>query len=106
MNYERRYLIQKKRADDLQKKVGELEEELDFLQKQNILLADKITAYKFSFSTIDKMKTEYQKGIEDVQLIKEQYKKVISEVNKTKSEYSRGFKKLLKAMKSAKKRKV
>lgn len=99
MNYEKRYLIQKKRADLAEQKVKELENKILILHKENDAFAENQKIYDAAIANADKAKNEYKQLIEEVKTIKAKYKNSVQEFDKVKKKYAAEIKSLRKQIK-------
>lgn len=96
MNYEKKYLIQKKRADSLESKVRDLETKVLILQNENHTFAKNQEVYNSAIESAIKAETEYRKLLEETKDIKDKYLSAINECENIKNKYTSKMKQLMK----------
>lgn len=102
MNIKRKAEIQERRIASLQKEINKLKNENYALRLKNEELLNKDEQHRELLNTVEEMRNEYLKSIEEIHAIKEQYLQAVYEAQQMKKNFTKKFKPLLKRLKTEK----
>jgi len=88
MNYERKFEIQRKRAEEAEKQIQDLEAELAVVKNENKSLQMQVDGFNQMIDDIEKLDHERRELIAQAKEIKDKYQKAVEEILLLKKKYS------------------
>ena len=99
MNYERKFEIQRKRAEEAEKRIHDLEAELAVAKNENKSLQMQVDGFNQMIDDIEKLDHERRELVSQAKEIKDKYQKAVEEILLLKKKYSQQMQAVLKGKK-------
>lgn len=99
MNLDRKVRMQERTIQSLRDKNKKLESENKALHTENAELSDKVSRYEQIIGSVDSLRNEWNKNIQEAIAYRKQYKDAVFAIRKTRKDYEKKFNQLNKQFK-------